>query len=90
MEAATTSQRPCWLLPEPLALHQEQGYLYYRSSLRLLSGPERIETDWWSGQEIRRDYYVARNQQGMQLWIFHARCEEHGREQSWFLHGIFD
>jgi protein ImuB len=90
MKAATTSQRPCWLLPEPLPLRQEQGRLYYRSSLRLLSGPERIETGWWSGQEIRRDYYVARNRQGMHLWIFHARCEEHGRERNWFLHGIFD
>ncbi|MDO9316980.1 MAG: DNA polymerase Y family protein [Gammaproteobacteria bacterium] len=88
--AATTNRRPCWLLPEPLALRQEQGRLYYRSSLRLLSGPERIETGWWSGQEIRRDYYVAGNRQGMQLWIFHERCEEHGRERNWFLHGIFD
>jgi len=89
-DTTITSQRPCWLLPEPLALRQEQGRLYYRSSLRLLSGPERIETGWWSGQEIRRDYYVARNRQGMQLWIFHERCEEDGRERSWFLHGIFD
>lgn len=89
-DTTTASQRPCWLLPEPLPLRQEQGRLYYRSSLRLLSGPERIETDWWSGQEIRRDYYVARNRQGMQLWIFHVRCEENGRERNWFLHGIFD
>ncbi len=89
-QATTTSQRPCWLLPEPLPLRQEQGRLYYRSSLRLLSGPERIETGWWSGQDIRRDYYVARNRQGMHLWIFHARCEGHGREREWFLHGIFD
>ncbi len=90
VEAATSNQRPCWLLPEPLVLRQEQGRLHYRSSLRLLSGPERIETGWWSDQEVRRDYYVARNRQGMLLWIFHERSAEPGPERHWFLHGIFD
>lgn len=78
--------RPCWLLPEPLALTQSEGRLYYRSSLSLLSGPERIETRWWTGQDVRRDYYVACNRQGMRLWIFHERRGE----RQWFLHGIFD
>ncbi|MES3008922.1 MAG: DNA polymerase Y family protein [Pseudomonadota bacterium] len=78
--------RPCWLLPEPVALEQNEGKLYYRSSLSLLSGPERIETRWWTGQEVRRDYYVACNRQGMRLWIFHERRGE----RQWFLHGIFD
>lgn len=88
--AAKDTERPCWLLPEPIPLRQEQGRLFYHSSLRLLSGPERIETNWWTPQEIQRDYYVARNRQGMRLWIFHERQrpiqhEAHG----WFLHGIF-
>lgn len=78
--------RPCWLLPEPLPLTQSDGRLYYRSSLSLLSGPERIETHWWTGQDVRRDYYVACNRQGMRLWIFHDRRGE----RQWFLHGIFD
>lgn len=80
------ARRPCWLLPEPVLLRQESDKLFYRSSLRLLSGPERIETRWWTGQEVRRDYYVAYNRQGMRLWIFHER--EGARR--WFLHGIFD
>lgn len=78
--------RPCWLLPEPQALEQVQGKLLYRGGLRLLSGPERIETRWWTGQEVRRDYYVARNRHGMRLWIFHERTGE----RRWYLHGIFD
>ncbi len=78
--------RPCWLLSEPVQLTQVQGKLHYRSSVQLLRGPERIETHWWTGKDIRRDYYVARNQQGMRLWIFHERSGE----RHWFLHGIFD
>ena len=57
-----------------------------RGSLRLRSGPERIETRWWTGQEVCRDYYVADNARGMRLWIFHER----EGERRWFLHGIFD
>ena len=84
------AERPCWLLAKPIPLRQEAGRLFYYSSLRLLSGPERIETHWWSPQEIQRDYYVARNRQGMRLWIFHERQASSQHEtRGWFLHGIF-
>jgi protein ImuB len=80
------ARRPCWLLPEPVLLRQDNNRLFYRGSLRLRSGPERIETRWWTGQEVCRDYYVADNARGMRLWIFHER----EGERRWFLHGIFD
>jgi len=80
------ARRPCWLLPEPVQLRQENDRLFYRGSLRLRSGPERIETRWWTGQDVCRDYYVADNSRGMRLWIFHER----EGERRWFLHGIFD
>ena len=84
------AERPCWLLAKPIPLRQEAGRLFYYSSLRLLSGPERIETHWWSPQEIQRDYYVARNRQGMRLWIFHERqASSQHQARGWFLHGIF-
>ena len=87
---AKDAERPCWLLAKPLPLRQEQGRLFYHSSLSLLSGPERIETHWWTPQEIRRDYYVARNRQGMRLWIFHERQTSRQVEaRGWFLHGVF-
>ena len=82
------ASRPCWLLPQPVALLLEEGRLYYQGSLHLLSGPERVETQWWTQNEIRRDYYVARNRHGMRLWIYHER--ESQNTQKWFLHGIFD
>ena len=80
------ARRPCWLLPEPVLLRQDKDRLFYRGSLRLRSGPERIETRWWTGQDVCRDYYVADNARGMRLWIFHER----EGERRWFLHGIFD
>lgn len=82
--------RPFWLLPQPVHLQQAQGRLFYHSSLQLISGPERIETHWWTKQELKRDYYIAHNRQGMRLWIFHERMPEaDGSKKGWYLHGIF-
>lgn len=77
--------RPFWLLPEPLPLTLRAGRLYHRRPLELLNGPERIETRWWTGQDVRRDYYVAREQDGSRLWIFRERSGA----RRWFLHGVF-
>jgi len=94
-EAATTTDntdvpvsrnpRPFWLLSEPRPLTLNQGKLYHHRPLTLLSGPERIETRWWSGQDVHRDYYVAREGNGSRLWIFRERSGE----RRWYLHGIF-
>jgi protein ImuB len=48
-------------------------------------GPERIETGWWRGQDVHRDYYVVTTHIGTQFWLFRRRDD--GR---WFLHGAFD
>jgi protein ImuB len=48
-------------------------------------GPERIETGWWRGHDIQRDYYVAATDRGNRFWLF--RRHDDGR---WFLHGCFD
>lgn len=48
-------------------------------------GPERIETGWWRGQDVRRDYYAVLTRQGTRFWIFRQRDD--GR---WFLHGCFE
>ena len=31
---------------------------------RILAGPERLETGWWDGGEVCRDYYVVRDRAG--------------------------
>jgi protein ImuB len=48
-------------------------------------GPERIETGWWRGQDIHRDYYIVETECGTRWWLFRRRDD--GR---WFLHGCFD
>ncbi len=47
-------------------------------------GPERIETGWWRGDDVRRDYYVVETTTGERYWLFQNLMDE-----SWHLHGIF-
>ncbi len=78
-------RRPLWMLPEPMALSAEQGYPLHHGPLTLVEGPERLETGWWDAGGIARDYYLAVNPQGVQLWVFRDRK----RDAGWHLHGIF-
>ena len=69
--------RPTWLLARPIPLRGPAPHL--------LAGPERIETGWWDGGDIRRDYYVAETGQGQRAWVFCAP----GEQGPWMLHGWF-
>ncbi|MEQ8408253.1 MAG: DNA polymerase Y family protein [Gammaproteobacteria bacterium] len=77
--------RPLWLLSQPQPLTVRHGRLYHRQPLCILRGPERIEARWWSGEDVRRDYYIARERNGSRLWIYHERQGE----RLWYLHGVF-
>jgi protein ImuB len=46
---------------------------------------ERIETGWWDGFEVARDYFVATTAKGERLWIYRELRGSRG----WFLHGLF-
>jgi protein ImuB len=74
---AARPARPLWMLAEPQPLANRDGVL--------VTGPERIESGWWDGHDVRRDYYVALTQGGVRLWIFRERPPGQG----WFLHGVF-
>jgi protein ImuB len=59
-------------------------------------GPERIETAWWRGPTVRRDYYVVETVAGGRYWVFRrlvfrrlgsGSASRPGSE--WFLHGTF-
>jgi protein ImuB len=78
-------RRPLWLLPEPKLLPERDGLPRRRGPLRLLGEPERIETGWWDGGDIARDYYTALDLHGVRLWVFRERTAPH----RWFLHGVF-
>ncbi|WP_313025653.1 Y-family DNA polymerase [Pseudomonas lopnurensis] len=69
--------RPGWLLAEPQPLRE--------ASLRLLAGPERIESGWWDGGDVRRDYYRVETRAGQRGWAFRTL----GSEGPLLLHGWF-
>jgi protein ImuB len=48
-------------------------------------GPERIETGWWRGRAVRRDYYQIETATGRRYWLF-RRLDD----RQWFLHGWFE
>ena len=77
--------RPLWLLPTPQPLVARGGLPRYRGELRLLGEPERIETGWWDGREVARDYYTALDAHGRRLWLFRERIPPH----RWFLQGMY-
>ena len=83
--AAAAASRPLWLLAHPRALTEVAAAPCYEGRLRLLAGPERIESGWWDGNDVMRDYFVASNPAEAMLWIYRER----NRDGRWFLHGFF-
>jgi protein ImuB len=75
--------RPVWLLDEPVLLAANLQRLCQEGSI-LEQGPERIESGWWDGKDVARDYYIARQSRGARWWVFQQR-----QTQSWYLHGVF-
>jgi len=77
-----TAVRPSWLFEPPLPIQQRQQYLFWRGRLELLQGPERIEGDWWQSPTAR-DYFIARRDDHLRLWIFYDQLNK-----SWFVQGV--
>ena len=66
--------RPTWLLDPPRPLSRAPSGL----------GPaERVESGWWDGNDVSRDYYVA-EAAGMRLWVYRDRAKD-----AWFLQGLW-
>jgi protein ImuB len=96
-DEARALPRPLWLLARPQSLAEIAGRPQRRGPLRLLAGPERIESGWWDSGEmraekggeaagdIRRDYFIALSADACWLWIY-RECREPG---GWYLHGFF-
>lgn len=76
-QAPIRPPRPAWLLPQPVPLRDPRP--------RIVSGPERLESGWWDGEDARRDYYVLETSQGQRAWAFAAP----GEQGNWMLHGWF-
>jgi len=72
---AAAGPRPLWLLEPPRRIGEGE--------FTLLAGPERIESGWWDGGDVVRDYFIARARAaGSLAWIYRA-------PEGWFLHGLF-
>ena len=82
---ACLSQRPLWLLPQPQRLKTTHQGPWLQGLLKIMDGPERIESGWWDDHDQRRDYYIARSQQQQTLWIY----QNIKPPLNWYLHGLF-
>ena len=60
--------RPTWLLARPIPLRERVA--------RILAGPERIESGWWDGADMRRDYYVIETASHQRAWAFRPAGED--------------
>ena len=80
--------RPLWLLAEPQPLAHCLEAQTWILEWKLRDGPERIESGWWDGADVRRDYFIAENPRGEVSWIY--RDHRYGIDDGeWFLHGVF-
>ncbi|AIR91177.1 Y-family DNA polymerase [Pseudomonas cremoricolorata] len=59
---AMTGQRPGWLLADPQKLAP--------STFTVLGQAERIESGWWDGGDVRRDYFRIETRDGLRGWAY--------------------
>lgn len=55
-------------------------------------GPERIESGWWKGESIGREYYRVETDHGQWWWIFRnlvSKSRAADPRYHWMLHGTF-
>jgi protein ImuB len=97
--ASMPAHRPLWLQepPQPLAMVSvatdgpgDGPPIFFRfqntrHDVARHWGPERIETGWWRGRSVRRDYYRVETTTGFRFWIFRRLSDN-----AWFLHGCFE
>jgi protein ImuB len=87
-------ERPLALLSPPLPLDvvsvvpdgppvsfRFQGQMHH---IARHCGPERIETGWWRGASVRRDYWRVETASGQRFWLFRRLPDG-----QWHLHGEY-
>ena len=90
--APAPGDRPLWLHQRPLPLEvisvapggKPARFRLQKNEYQLSRtwGPERIETGWWRGGYVRRDYYRVETTRGERFWIFRRLTD-----RQWFLQG---
>jgi protein ImuB len=79
------SAEPLEALAAPKGMLAQFDYRGRRRRVLRRWGPERIQTGWWRGRPIGRDYYRVETESGDRFWVFRRL-----RDGQWFLHGVFD
>lgn len=77
-------ERPLWLLAEPRTLSVRGGMPWWEGPLVLAGERERVETGWWDGGGVAREYFTARTARGERLWVYRDLVSG-----DWFLQGLF-
>ncbi|HLX63548.1 MAG TPA: DNA polymerase Y family protein [Planctomycetota bacterium] len=89
LDAAEIAERPLRLFKETVAITVDwpRRFLWNGREMRIaaFTGPERIETAWWTQKDQRRDYYIIETETGGRYWVFRRIGDE-----GWFLHGVFE
>ena len=82
---ALAAARPVRLFEPPRAVTSP--------AFRVVSGPERVETGWWEGAPVRRDYFAVEDREGTRLWAFRTDgapgVGAPGDPEGWVVHGSF-
>ena len=74
--------RPLWLLPEAEPINVSDWQLQW--------GPERLQSGWWDGHSMVRDYFIALDRWQRQGWIYRACVDEQSASnEQWYLHGWY-
>jgi protein ImuB len=82
--------RPAWLLALPVPLDEcDGGLLHGTQPLRLLTRTERIESGWFDGALVCRDYRVAEGSDHRLRWVYRERRATAAGGTGWYLHGLF-
>ena len=74
--------------PAPQIIHGPPLWFHFAGQQHHVAqvwGPERIETGWWRGRPVGRDYFRVETTAGRRFWLFRRL-----RDEKWFLHGPFE
>jgi protein ImuB len=95
VDGAAAGERPLRLLARPLLIRvmavAPEGpptWLRCRDEEFVVAGatgPERLETGWWRGGDVRRDYFRVLTECGRAFWVFRDL-----NTKQWYLHGSFE
>ena len=75
---ANPCRPPGWLLPTPRPLPIRHGHPWHSETIACQGQPERLETGWWDGQRVTRDYWIGQGESGAVTGCFRIEVAANG------------